>query len=144
MPRKKAETTTENPEIVESVDDGNGIYDGYPFSENPVPESLADTSDDLGDVSAEGFDESDYGDDAEPNNDNVVEKPDAVPERPARPSMQRRQQQASAPVLTLEVGGEVVTQKDKDDAIWHEMKNSQVSGTHLTGKHPSEIRLGWI
>jgi len=141
MPRKKAETTTENPEIVESVDDGNGIYDGYPFSENPVPESLADTSDDLGDVSAEGFDESDYGDDAEPNNDNVVEKPDAVPERPARPSMQRRQQQASAPVLTLEVGGEVVTQKDKDDAIWHEMKNSQVSGTHLTGRLGKVERL---
>lgn len=39
----------------------------------------------------------------------------------------------SASVLTLEAGGEVVTQKDKEDSIWHEIKNSHIKGTHLTG-----------
>ncbi|MCL2619638.1 MAG: S1 RNA-binding domain-containing protein [Defluviitaleaceae bacterium] len=48
-----------------------------------------------------------------------------------QPTPQPRPPQAS--VLTLEVGGEIVTQRDKEDAIWHEIKNSQVSGSHLTG-----------
>ena len=55
------------------------------------------------------------------------------PVSPARQRRRRAQTEPPASVLTLEVGGEVVTQKDKEDAIWHEIKNSQVSGTHLTG-----------
>jgi len=39
----------------------------------------------------------------------------------------------AARILTLEVGAEVETQKDKENAVWHEIKNSQVTGTHLTG-----------
>ena len=50
---------------------------------------------------------------------------------PAR--RERRREQSPASVLTLEAGGEVETQRDKENAIWHEIKNSRVSGTHLTG-----------
>lgn len=39
----------------------------------------------------------------------------------------------TAPILTLEVGADVETQKDRDDAVWHEIRNSQITGTHLTG-----------
>ena len=39
----------------------------------------------------------------------------------------------TARILTLEVGAEVETQQDKENAVWHEIKNSQVTGTHLTG-----------
>ena len=50
-------------------------------------------------------------------------------------SQQRRKVQIepTTPILTLEVGAEVETQRDKENAVWHEIKNSQVTGTHLTG-----------
>jgi len=61
-------------------------------------------------------------------------EPDLLPEQPDPAARQRRPRTpAPAPILTLEVGGEVMTQKDKDDIAWHEIKNSQVSGTPLTG-----------
>jgi len=45
----------------------------------------------------------------------------------------RTEHQPTASVLTLEVGAEVESQQDKENAIWHEIKNSHVTGTHLTG-----------
>ena len=48
-------------------------------------------------------------------------------------SKQRRrgtQTDSTAPILTLEVGAEVETHKDKENTVWHEIKNSQVTGTH--------------
>jgi len=36
-------------------------------------------------------------------------------------------------VLTLEVGAEVQTQRQKDNAVWHEIKTSQKTGSYLTG-----------
>jgi len=41
--------------------------------------------------------------------------------------------EATASILTLEAGTEAETQKDKENAVWHEIKNSQVTGSHLTG-----------
>jgi ribosomal protein S1 len=40
---------------------------------------------------------------------------------------------STAPILTLTVGAEVETHEDRQNAIWHEIKNSQVSKTPLTG-----------
>lgn len=45
----------------------------------------------------------------------------------------RTKSEPSAPILTLEVGADVETQKDKDLTIWHELKNSQLTGTPLSG-----------
>ena len=55
-------------------------------------------------------------------------------EKPA-PRQRRRDTQTEppAPVLTLEVGADVETQQDKENAVWHEIKTSQMTGTHLTG-----------
>ena len=39
----------------------------------------------------------------------------------------------TASILTLEAGTEAETQKDKENAVWHEIKNSHVTGSHLTG-----------
>jgi len=52
-----------------------------------------------------------------------------------RVSNQRRQagRQAPEPILTIEVGADVETQLDKENTVWHEIKNSQVTGSHLTG-----------
>jgi len=88
-------------------------------------------------ISVEAFDESDFPDDdigsESSGNDKPMEQPDiATAEQPAQMPNPRRQQ-ATAPILTLAVGAEVETQCDKEDAIWHEMKNSQVTGTHLAG-----------
>ena len=45
----------------------------------------------------------------------------------------RAEKQDAASVLTLKVGAEVETQADKESAIWHEIKSSQITGSHLTG-----------
>lgn len=45
----------------------------------------------------------------------------------------RRQQPAESSILTLEVRGEVQTQQDIDDTVWHEIRNSQISRRPLTG-----------
>jgi len=53
----------------------------------------------------------------------------------------RTQAEPTASILTLEVGAEVETQEDKENAIWHEIKNSHVTGTHLTGNLSKIERL---
>jgi len=49
------------------------------------------------------------------------------------PQQNQHRTQAESAVLTLEVGAEVETQRDKENTIWHEIKNSQITGTHLSG-----------
>ncbi|MCL2047418.1 MAG: S1 RNA-binding domain-containing protein [Defluviitaleaceae bacterium] len=46
---------------------------------------------------------------------------------------QSTQAETPAPILTLEAGTEIETQKEKENAIWHEIKTSQVTGSHLSG-----------
>jgi len=36
-------------------------------------------------------------------------------------------------VLTLEVGTEVESRRERENAVWHEIRSSQVTGRHLTG-----------
>ena len=82
---------------------------------------------------ADGFYE-DVGDESSTNElDEVSElyEPNGNSEPPSPQSTETIQ--PAAPILTLAVGGEVVTQRDKENIIWHEIKNSQVSGSHLTG-----------
>jgi len=50
-----------------------------------------------------------------------------------RQRRQRARPEPAAPILTLEVGADVETHKDKIDTVWHDIKNSQLTGTHLTG-----------
>lgn len=91
---------------------------------------------DSGVTSVEAFNASDFADfDGNSETSELGGVPNAATLQSASTQKQRRQTQAepSASVLTLEVGGEVMTQKDKENAVWHEIKNSQVTGTHLTG-----------
>jgi len=62
----------------------------------------------------------------------LTHNPNATPNRTNTRSTNPTQS-PSPSILTLEVGGEAFTEKDRTDAIWHEIKNSHVSGTHLTG-----------
>jgi ribosomal protein S1 len=67
--------------------------------------------------------------------DQVVYEAVLKPSDESEPKQKRRGQQTDppAPVLTLEAGADVVTQREKENTIWHEIKNSQLTGTHLTG-----------
>jgi len=61
----------------------------------------------------------------------TVDKPEATPK--TRQRRQRTKAEPPASVLTLEIGADVETHKDKVDIAWHDIKNSQLTGTHLTG-----------
>jgi len=65
------------------------------------------------------------------SNKNDPHKADPTP----APKQRRRKAQAEppAPILTLAVGADIVTQQEKENAVWHEIKNSQITGSHLTG-----------
>jgi ribosomal protein S1 len=81
--------------------------------------------------------------DAVPNNDEVrksTAKPTeeaAKADIEANPAPMKKRQlskaKSTAPILTLEVGAEAETQKDRENTVWHEIKNSQITGSHLTG-----------
>ena len=98
---------------------------------------------DSGEVSVEVFSESDFADEtgfiadgtyANSEADEQAEQNSSnTPARTQRQRQQRTRPQTQAPVLTLEAGAEVETRRDKINAVWHEIKNSQLSGTHLTG-----------
>ena len=66
----------------------------------------------------------------EENNASVPERPVAAP-RPARARSPMRQ---SAAVLTIESRGEVETQADRDDVVWHEIHNAYRTRRLLTGQ----------
>jgi len=123
--RKKAQPleatgANNNPEGISNTD----------FSEN----SEGVTSMDYEDIGADGDISSE---DSTPNKEITQESAEigTIPEAtPASRQRRRRvQTEPSAPVLTLEVGAEVQSQKDKENAVWHEIRNSQITGTHLTG-----------
>jgi ribosomal protein S1 len=40
---------------------------------------------------------------------------------------------APDPILTLVAGAKIITQSEKDNIIWHEIKSSHITGSHLTG-----------
>jgi exosome complex RNA-binding protein Csl4 len=89
-----------------------------------------------GRASAEVLDEADFtgiNDSSELSEPDRASNSNPSQSAPAPRQRKRTQSELPAPVLTLEVGGEVVTQEEKDNTIWHEIKNSQVTGTHLTG-----------
>jgi len=46
---------------------------------------------------------------------------------------QKTSQQTSDSILTLEVGADVETQRDKEDAVLHEIRHSRINGSLLTG-----------
>jgi hypothetical protein len=153
MPRKKA-----TPEVVETVENTeNLVLEGAEtmdyetmINEGENHDNFSDTTNESTEVSVETFNESDFpesevppgADDnenaanfsADENSDeNSADSPDSAKPRTRKPRRPRAQTPAEASVLTLAVGGEVLTQKDKENTIWHEIKNSQVTGTPLTG-----------
>jgi len=46
---------------------------------------------------------------------------------------QKTSQQTSDSILTLEVGADVETQRDKEDVVLHEIRHSRINGSLLTG-----------
>ena len=68
-------------------------------------------------------------------NDNLeqTEQINSAPSRQQKTNQQKTNQQATTPILTLEAGADVETQRDRENAVWHEIKNSQITGSHLTG-----------
>ncbi|MCL2392661.1 MAG: S1 RNA-binding domain-containing protein [Oscillospiraceae bacterium] len=142
----------ENQEGEENVDHENMIHEGDcstgdgTFNENAAlvedglqdanypQDNVEDVGDTPNDVAVEVFDEADFNEGAETVS--IENNEAAVPTEPTASTPRQRRPRTPAPasILTLEVGGEVITQKDKDDVAWHEIKNSQVSGTHLTGQ----------
>ena len=139
MPRKNPDPGVETAETADSMGisdnnqnlEGDGIVD----YENMATENSAldgdGSQDDAGmaalDDNSElnGYDET-----------GTTPEVDASPEPQPRPPRQTRRRQQTgppAPILTLEVGADVETLKDRENAVWHEIKNSQMTGTHLTG-----------
>ena len=59
------------------------------------------------------------------------DKPETAPVK--RQRRRKPPAETPAPILTLEVGAEVETHKDRENTVWHEIKSSQMTGTHLTG-----------
>jgi len=134
-----AEGKTANSEVlvepfVEADFEDTTKEDDATFADDPTDRDAS------ADLTAFGNDDATNGvaDNSEATT-NPASDDDTAGERPTRTRQrrQRAQPQPQSPpeasILTLEVGGEVVTQKDRDDAIWHEIKSSQVRGTHLTG-----------
>ena len=144
MPRKsKAQIEAEaanaaeknqNEEGMENMDEN---MENMENTEAEVVENDATFEDDETPVVVEEFSESDFGgegdDFAAPETN---ESADASSDTPAerRPRSRRAvPASAAAPILTIEIGDEIETQADKDDLVWHEIRNSRVSGTPLTG-----------
>jgi len=157
MPRRTTESARDAAEANKPVAAADGMealetipssegeqlmdYENMVNNDDVLSDAVVDN--DSGEVSVEAFDESDFADEMLPSSGeassdtkNTETDPPYNAEDVTPTPRQRRQrtpQQEQAPVLTLEVGADVETQKDKENAVWHEIKNSQVTGTHLTG-----------
>ena len=57
-----------------------------------------------------------------------------VQENGFKPRRSKMREEPPASVLTIEIGSEAAINKDNENLIWHELKNSHVSRTHLTGR----------
>ena len=161
MPKKKVETTTltdgheatVNLENLENTDLGGIENLLNKNDELELNVSGAEADAELGDVYVEPYNEVHFVETPikNSNNDGVLSYNDEIPDsendtaaditqpdseqnsQPGRPRRQRTPAQTSPSVLTIEIGAEVMTEKDKEETIWHEIKNSQVTGTPLTG-----------
>lgn len=139
MPRKKAIPTPDDTET-KSMDNTGYAQD---------PENVTAPNGERGEVYDGMIDETSLSDDApkpdispdsvvEPGSDETNNIPEsAIVSNPVRglsaPTHPRTPAKPADSILTIVVGGEVETQKDKENTIWHEIKNSHVTGTHLTG-----------
>ena len=61
--------------------------------------------------------------------------------RPTGRSRNQSVQDTNATIVTLEVGGSVETQQDRDDEAWHEIKHSQYANRPLSGMLSKVERL---
>jgi len=97
-------------------------------------DSPANDASNLSDNNTSTVDEKEATGESESTHDTLLpagNKPETTP--PPRQRRRKAQTDSTAPVLTIEVGADVETQKDKENTVWHEIKNSQMTGTHLTG-----------
>jgi len=67
------------------------------------------------------------------SNAEAPEPNEGTPTPQPTPRRGRQRAEGEDSVLTLKVGDEVITEQDRIDTIWHEIKNSQVRQTPLTG-----------
>jgi len=123
----------ENNENMENMDTMADAVDGAVQTEGEAP------------VAVEEFNEDDFmdgdnnGDEAEEDLEAVQEaiseiKKEQADTPPAPKTRRTRKASSTTPsILTIDTGGTVETQADKDDLVWHEIKNSRVGGTPLTG-----------
>jgi len=112
MPRKKTEELANPHETIEDAGtlETNERFDSADITEKEIVLSIENESDDYNTA----------------DNDNQLE-----PMPPQR--RQREPSQSADTVLTLESGAKIETVRDRENAIWHELKNSQITGSHLTG-----------
>jgi hypothetical protein len=148
MPRKKAvpasaeaeatkdQTDMENMDIQHPTEGAENMdYESMINDSGGTSDAPADPGSESAQVSVETFDESDFPDEPEPDNAAAAQtEPQTATTAPAQETgRQRPQNPTSDRVLTLEVGAEARTQREIDNTIWHEIKNSQVTGSPLSG-----------
>jgi len=133
MPRKKADAATDaTTDAATNANEALEITGNSDADQNSG--GAQDAAVENGDVVVEVFDEAVF-EDSTP----IIDALPVYEQTSSATGQRRAETQATtqaiiqAPILTLEVGADVITQKDKEDIIWHEIKTSQVSGTHLTG-----------
>ena len=122
MPKRK---TDESPDVVEIIMDGDSI-------QKPEGTDIMEDGDVLLIEKSAHETVNELSDDANPTGSNS-DFEQSKQSDPAPGGRQRMNRQAPEPILTLEVGADVETQRDRENAVWHEIKNSQITGSHLTG-----------
>ena len=120
MPRKKAIEDTEDIETTENKNI-NQSSEGVDAVENVLL-----INDDTNENASEFYDdENPIADDVSVSDDHVQTGQSAQHRRAGR--------ETPDSILTLEVGADVESERDRENAVWHEIRNSQITGSHLTG-----------